>query len=71
MSLEIKKGHSLVVHCRMGIGRSSLIAASILLKMGNQSNVKDIIDKISIIRGLQVPDTEAQISWLKKNRAKK
>jgi protein-tyrosine phosphatase len=66
MSLEIEKGNSLVVHCRMGIGRSSVIAASILLQMGCYSKVTDVIDRISIIRGLKVPDTEDQISWLRK-----
>jgi protein-tyrosine phosphatase len=71
MSSEIEMGHSLVIHCRMGIGRSSIIAASILLKLRDGSNVKDIMNKISLVRGLTVPDTEDQITWLKKREQRK
>ncbi len=71
MSLEIEKGYSLVVHCRMGIGRSSIVAASILLKTAYQSSVKDVIDRISVARGLTVPDTDDQLRWLEKRGGKK
>lgn len=59
---KIDEGHSVVVHCRMGIGRSSIIAASVLLKY--KLKAKDIIDNITSIRGLKVPDTDKQLSWL-------
>lgn len=52
----------LVIHCRMGIGRSSIIAASLLLQ--NQKAI-EIIPHISHIRGLNVPDTAEQLQWLK------
>jgi protein-tyrosine phosphatase len=55
------KGQSIVIHCRMGIGRSSIIAGSVLLEKGIKA--KDIIEKISRIRGLKVPDTEKQLNW--------
>jgi protein-tyrosine phosphatase len=60
---KIKEGNSVVIHCRMGIGRSSIIAASILLKTG--FNADDAINLISQVRGLKVPDTEQQLAWLK------
>jgi protein-tyrosine phosphatase len=62
LTKKIDEGHSIVVHCRMGIGRSSIIAASVLLKY--KLKAKDIIESISSIRGLKVPDTDKQLSWL-------
>ena len=46
----------------MGIGRSSIIAASVLLKY--KFKAKDIIENVSSICGLKVPDTDKQLSWL-------
>ena len=48
----------------MGIGRSSIIAGCLLLKAGYKAN--EVIQHISKVRGLRVPDTEEQIAWLKK-----
>lgn len=59
----LSEGHSIAIHCRMGIGRSSIIAAAILLQKGNE--VKDVIELISKARGLTVPDTEEQLNWLR------
>jgi protein-tyrosine phosphatase len=61
---EISAGNNIVIHCRMGIGRATIIAGSLLLKPGYKTD--DIIAHISKIRGLRVPDTEEQIAWLKK-----
>ena len=61
---EINSGRNTVVHCRMGIGRSSIIAGRLLLNTGRTAN--EIFAHISKIRGLRVPDTEEQIAWLKK-----
>ena len=60
---KLQDGTSVVIHCRMGIGRSSIIAASILLRAGLKAD--KIIDNISKIRGLRVPDTDQQLQWLK------
>ena len=62
LTKKIDEGQSVVIHCRMGIGRSSIIAASVLLKYKHKA--KDIIENISSIRGLKVPDTDKQLSWL-------
>ena len=64
---KIRSGSSVVIHCRMGIGRSSIIAACILLKA--EFKTEQILQKITLARGLKVPDTDAQIQWLK-NREK-
>lgn len=63
LTARIDNQDSVVIHCRMGIGRSSIIAASVLLKY--KLKAKEIIERICSIRGLKVPDTEEQLSWLK------
>ena len=63
LSTKLTDGSSIVVHCRMGIGRSSIIAASVLLQAGLKADT--IVDNISKIRGLKVPDTDRQLQWLK------
>ena len=52
----------IVVHCRAGIGRSSLIAAAVLVREGLSPS--EAWELISTARGLPVPDTEAQRAWL-------
>lgn len=59
----IDAGQSVCIHCRMGIGRASIIAGSVLLLKGTRFD--ELIDKISKARGLKVPDTAEQIKWLK------
>lgn len=60
---SIQEGKSVITHCRMGIGRSSIIAACVLQKAGFRSD--EILRKIIAARGLKVPDTEEQVKWLK------
>jgi protein-tyrosine phosphatase len=60
---SLQAGASIVIHCRMGIGRSSIIAAAILSQFGQGAG--NIINEISRIRGLKVPDTAEQLQWLK------
>jgi len=55
-------GEFIVVHCRAGIGRSSLIAAAVLVREGLSPD--EAWERISAARGLSVPDTEAQRAWL-------
>jgi protein-tyrosine phosphatase len=60
---KLNKGLSVVIHCRMGIGRSSIIAAAVLLEY--DLKVSDVIENIIKIRGVRVPDTDEQLTWLK------
>lgn len=64
IKLAINQGNSVVIHCRMGIGRSSIIAGAVLLKF--DENVDHILQKISAARRLKVPDTIEQVDWLKR-----
>ncbi len=60
---KIKTGKSVAIHCRMGIGRSSIIAGCVLQLAGFKTT--EIIELISRIRGLRVPDTQMQVKWLR------
>jgi protein-tyrosine phosphatase len=59
---QLDEGQSIAIHCRMGIGRSSIIAGKVLLELGYKK--EDLISHISKARGLSVPDTEEQVRWL-------
>jgi len=57
-----RKGRSVVVHCRAGIGRSSLVAAAVLTKMGLSAD--QAFRLIEQARGRPVPDTLEQKKWV-------
>lgn len=61
---SLSNGKTIVIHCRMGIGRSSIIAGCLLLHLGLPFN--NLIEHVSKARRLKVPDTEEQVNWLKK-----
>ena len=61
---KVDAGKSVAIHCRMGIGRSSIMAGSVLLRKGWKTDT--IIEAITAARGMRVPDTEEQVRWLKK-----
>ena len=58
----VESGAVVAVHCRAGIGRSSLLAAAVLNLSGMK--VDDAFALISRARGLDVPDTIDQRKWL-------
>ena len=52
----------IAIHCRAGIGRSSLMAAAVLKVRGISPNVA--LELLSKARGMAVPDTDAQRQWI-------
>lgn len=62
---EAQQGAGVVVHCRAGIGRSGLVAATLLLREGFGTD--KALEKISLARRVTVPDTKEQVRWLHKN----
>jgi protein-tyrosine phosphatase len=58
----IADGRSIMIHCRAGIGRSSLIAACALICSGIEAS--DALARIKNARGLTVPDTDEQRDWI-------
>ena len=59
---RLKAGDHVVVHCRAGIGRSSLVAGAVLVKLGITPDTA--WTTISTARGVEVPETDEQRAWL-------
>ena len=62
LAREIANGRSVAIHCRAGIGRSSLVAASVLVCSG--VDACEALQLIKDARGVAVPDTEEQRDWV-------
>jgi protein-tyrosine phosphatase len=58
---------TVVVHCRMGVGRSSLFAAACLVRLGVTPD--DAWTSIAAARGRPVPDVPTQRDWLQTSRS--
>jgi len=65
---HLRGGRAVIVHCRAGIGRSSLIAASLLLRHG--FSVAEAFDLLQRARGCPVPDTQEQREWVERFAAR-
>jgi Cyclin-dependent kinase inhibitor 3 (CDKN3) len=59
---KINENQKILMHCRGGIGRVSIIASSVFSVLNNIW-IKESFEQISNIRGLKVPDTDEQILW--------
>ena len=59
---ESGQGRAIVAHCFAGIGRSTLVAASLLVRAGLP--LAEALTRISESRGCTVPDTADQRAWL-------
>ena len=62
---RVRQGRYLAVHCRASIGRSTVLAASILVRLG--WDAKTAFDAIEAARGCSVPDTPEQKQWVISN----
>ena len=63
LEAALTSGKGVALHCRQGIGRSSLIAACVLIASGENST--EAFERISTARGRPVPDTVEQKQWVK------
>jgi len=59
---RINQNKKVVIHCRAGIGRSSILAAAVLIKAGFK--VATVFEVIATYRKSRVPDTEEQKAWI-------
>ena len=64
---ELRVGKNVAIHCRAGIGRSSVVAACVMVGAGFAA--ASAFDQISAARGVQVPDTDGQRAWMASFRA--
>lgn len=62
LARRVLEGRPVAIHCRAGIGRSSVIAACVLMCLGIDR--APALEMIRAARGLRVPETSAQAEWL-------
>ncbi len=62
LAAEVNQGRAVAIHCRAGIGRSSVVAALVLIALGDEAT--EIFHRISTARRLEVPDTPEQRAWV-------
>jgi protein-tyrosine phosphatase len=62
LARDVAAGHIAAIHCRAGIGRSSLMAACVLMLLGHAPG--EALALIRDARGVPVPDTDEQRDWI-------
>ena len=60
---RLRSGESVAIHCRAGIGRSGLVGTCVLSAFGVDPD--SAFGMLSRARGVTVPDTEAQVAWVR------
>lgn len=65
LAKALESGKNVGVHCRQGIGRSSVVVASLLVAAGEESD--EAFRRIEKARGRPVPDTAEQREWVSEN----
>lgn len=60
----LRDGKAVAIHCRAGIGRSSLVAACALACAGVEPTIG--FDRIAEARSVPVPDTDQQRAWVER-----
>ncbi len=60
---RLRRGDSVGIHCRAGIGRSGLLSACVLLQLGMP--LAEVFPALTRARKVPVPDTPAQVEWVK------
>lgn len=58
----LMEGKNIGIHCRQSVGRSSLIAASVMVALGMKP--RDAFEQIAEARGCPVPETPQQLEWV-------
>lgn len=64
---RLAAGKSVVIHCRQGIGRAALVAASVLTSIGEDP--ERAYARVERARGRPVPDTDEQRMWVREMAA--
>ena len=64
---ELVQGKNFMIHCRQGIGRSALIAASLLIESGLTPAAA--VESVEKARRLPVPETAEQRAWIESFRS--
>jgi protein-tyrosine phosphatase len=59
---ELKGGQGVGIHCRIGVGRSAVLAVCVLAALG--VSAESAWAAVAKARGISVPDTPAQREWV-------
>jgi polymorphic toxin system DSP-PTPase phosphatase-like protein len=62
LAARLRERRAIAIHCRAGIGRSSIMAACVLIMSGIEA--ERALALIKGARGLNVPDTDEQRDWV-------
>jgi protein-tyrosine phosphatase len=62
LNASLSEGEHVALHCRQGLGRAALMAASLLVLNGLSPD--EAFDQLSKARGHTVPETEEQRAWV-------
>ncbi len=62
LNKHLSEGKHIALHCRQGIGRAALVAASLLVLQGYSPD--QAFHFLSKARGYSVPETEEQKEWV-------
>ena len=62
LNASLSEGKHVALHCRQGLGRAALMAASLLVHNGFSPD--EAFDRLSKARGYAVPETEEQRAWV-------
>jgi len=65
LDLELKQGRNIAIHCYAGIGRTGILAGSLLIRNGIQP--QEAIELMSETRGKNMPQTQVQYEFLVDN----
>jgi protein-tyrosine phosphatase len=69
ISEELEAGKNVALHCRQGLGRSGMIAASVLTHAGLNSD--DAIQAVSSARRQNIPETAEQRAWIERSGSRR
>jgi protein-tyrosine phosphatase len=58
---SLQKGKNIGIHCRQSVGRAPLMAAVLMISFGIES--EEAFRQLSIVRGVEVPETDDQRKW--------
>ena len=62
LKVHVSGGKKVALHCRQGLGRAALMAASVLVLSGFSPD--QAFELLSSVRGYPVPETEEQRAWV-------
>ena len=62
INTDLSSGKNVLIHCRQGIGRTGLVAACLLV--GKGWNPSAAVEHLSSARGIPIPETTEQRSWI-------